>query len=205
MMQRATLERRRRRRRRGRGAGVLAAGLLTLVLAFAAIYYIAFFPEQIEKQVYPLLYTDLITQYAGEYGLDPARVCAVIYCESSFRADAVSSADARGLMQIMPSTGGWIASKLNEEPFDVERLFDPETNIRYGCWYLNYLDNRAGGDLTKATASYHAGPGKVAEWLSDDANSKDGVALDVIPSSVTNAYVQNVRQMYEKYKEIIAS
>ena len=197
--------RKRRSRRRGVRVGALMLGLAILLLVGVGGYYILQFPKNIEKIVYPLHYEDIIERYAQQYELDPARVAAVIYCESSFRATAVSSVGAVGLMQIMPETGRWIAEKLGEEEYRVEDLNVPEINIRYGCWYLNYLDNRFEDNLTNATAAYHAGGGKVNEWLKDARYSEDGDTLSDIPFQQTNAYVKNVHQAYEKYKEIIAS
>ena len=196
---------RRRKRRRGIKAGAVMFALAFLLLGFIGAYYITQFPKAVQKVAYPLHYEDLIEKYAGEYQLDPARVAAVIYCESSFRSAAVSSAGALGLMQIMPETGQWISEKLGEDDYEVENLTVPDTNIRYGCWYLNYLDNRFDGDLTKATAAYHAGGGKVNEWLKDERYSADGDTLTDIPFKQTNAYVKNVSEAYEKYKEIIDS
>ena len=200
----STIVHRRRRTRRRRVWPLLLTVVLTLAMCAAAIYYIGVYPRQIEQAAYPLAYEDFINQYAAQYALDPARVAAVIYCESSFRPDAVSSAGAIGLMQIMPSTGEWIAQKLGES-YDVQKLYDPETNIRYGCWYLNYLGERFDGDLTKVTAAYHAGGGRVDEWLQNEENSPDGRTLQNIPSQVTGAYVKNVSRMLEKYKEIMAA
>ena len=128
-------------------------------------------------------------------------MAAVIYCESSFQPEAVSSAGARGLMQIMPETGAWIAKKLGESDYTDERLFEPVLSIRYGCWYLNYLDGRYDGDLTKATAAYHAGGSRVDEWLANKQYSQDGVTLAYIPYDSTRAYVANVKSAYEHYKE----
>ncbi len=197
----------RRPRRRPRRRSCLARLIMPLCLiALMAVggYYILNFPKDVVN-TYPLKYENIIDQYAREYGLDPARVAAVIYCESSFVADAVSSAGARGLMQIMPETGAWIAQKLDEaDAYTDERLFDPETNIRYGCWYLNYLNGRFDGDITKVTAAYHAGGGSVDKWLKDAENSSDGVTLESIPSEVTGRYVRHVKNAYEKYKELYA-
>lgn len=193
--------RRRRKKRRARKTR-LVLPLLAILLLLAVVYYAFVFPKAVREIAYPLAYVDEIQKYAGEYRLDPARVAAVVYCESSFRPEAVSSAGARGLMQIMPQTGGWIAEKLEEESYYTdEKLFEPELNIRYGCWYLNYLDERYGGDLTKATAAYHAGGTRVDEWLKDNQYSQDGVTLAAIPYNETRAYVANVKAAYEHYKE----
>lgn len=196
----------RRKPRRRRRAPIARVGLplVFLLLIVAAVYYIFFYPRQIEQTVYPLAYRQEIDQYSKQYGLDPARVAAVIYCESSFRPEAVSSAGARGLMQIMPDTGEWIAGKLGEGDYTHEGLFEPERNIRYGCWYLNYLENRFDADIVKVTAAYHAGGGRVDEWLGNEAYSKDGETLSSIPSDATSTYVKRVQAAYAKYKEIYA-
>ena len=91
---------------------------------------------------YPVAYTEEIGKSAAEYRLNPYMVLAVVRSESSFRPDAVSGAGAVGLMQIMPSTGAWIAEEQGDAAaFDGARLTDPATNIDYGCWYLRYLSD----------------------------------------------------------------
>lgn len=176
--------------------------LLVLALACVALYYAFVYPRMIDEATYPLLYTEEISAYASEYGLEPARVAAVIFCESSFRPEAVSSVGARGLMQIMPETGEWIAEKLGEQAtYTHDLLFDPDLNIRYGCWFLNYLQNRFGGDLVKETAAYHAGGTRVSEWLDNEEYSPDGVTLAYIPFDSTRKYVDKVQIVLEKYKE----
>ena len=194
--------RRRARRNRGFGGAALLA-LLTVALIALILYYVGFFPKQAEKITYPLTYEAEIRESAERFALDPARVAAVIYCESSFRADAQSSVGALGLMQIMPDTGAWIAKKMGDEAFTTEKLQDPATNILYGCWYLDYLNGRFDGDFTKVTAAYHAGGGKVDEWLKSEAYSADGTTLSVLPDNATGRYVEKVRAVYEKYKEIM--
>ena len=88
---------------------------------------------------HPMYYTDLIARYAEEYNLRPAFVTAIILNESSFRTDAESNVGARGLMQLMPDTAEWIAGKLDVSGYSFERMYDAESNIRFGTWYLNYL------------------------------------------------------------------
>lgn len=160
--------------------------------------------EAAERAQHPLQFAGLITQYALEKDLDPALVSAVILCESSFNPQAESRLGARGLMQLMEDTAGWIAHKLDEDDasYSFDRLYDPETNIRFGTWYLGYLSRRFGGDATKIVCAYHAGQGNVDAWLKNPEYSSDGVTLDVIPTKDTAAYASRVlraRDVYRKY------
>ncbi|MDL2205763.1 lytic transglycosylase domain-containing protein [Eubacteriales bacterium OttesenSCG-928-N13] len=205
-MSETVMVRNRRRPPRRTGLRWIWLGALVLLLIGISIYFITSFPEDVQKISYPLSYVDEIRAQSEQFQLDPARVAAVIYCESSFRPEVTSSAGARGLMQIMPETGAWIAGKFEDiEDYSDDMLFDPNINIRLGCWYLNYLDNLFDGDLTKATAAYHSGQGNVSKWLQDEQNSTDGVTLMSIPSAATDTYVKRVKQAYEQYKELLTN
>ncbi|MBP3656539.1 MAG: lytic transglycosylase domain-containing protein [Clostridia bacterium] len=160
--------------------------------------------EAAEKAQHPLIYADLIVANSLQQGLDPALVAAVILRESSYNPEAVSYAGARGLMQLMEDTAQWVAHKLDEDDasYSFDNLFDPETNIRYGTWYLGYLSRRFDGDEKKIVCAYHAGQGNVDSWLKNPAYSSDGVTLDVIPTEDTAAYAGRVlkaRSVYQKY------
>ena len=160
--------------------------------------------EAAERAQHPLEYAGFITQYALAQDLDPALVCAVILCESSYNPQAESRLGARGLMQLMEDTAAWVAHKLDEdgESYSFDLLYDPETNIRFGCWYLGYLSRRFDGDATKIVCAYHAGQGNVDAWLKNPDYSSDGVTLDVIPTQDTAAYASRVlraRDVYRKY------
>lgn len=153
-----------------------------------------------EKRAYPLLYEDIIKKYAKEYSLDPYLLAAIIKTESGFREDAVSRVGALGLMQLMPSTAEWISGKVGED-YREDMLTDPDTNIRYGCWYLRFLTDRFGDDLPAVLAAYNAGHNKVSEWLRDDAISPGGT-LGEIPYPEAKQYVERVYHAVEKYKQL---
>ena len=157
--------------------------------------------EAAERASHPLYYEEFIRRASEENGLDPALVSAVILCESSFHPDAVSRLGARGLMQIMEDTAGWIAHRLNEDTsYTFDRMFDPETSIRYGTWYLGYLSRRFGADPKKIICAYHAGQGNVDSWLQNAQNSSDGVTLDKIPTKDTEQYYNRVIDAAEVYR-----
>jgi len=132
--------------------------VLTMAIAAVGIWILFNRHPEITVESYPVEYEDLIRNYASQNGIPPAYPAAVILAESSYRPEVVSHADARGLMQLLPSTGEWIAGKYDED-FSEEALFDPETNIKYGCWYLGFLMDRYDGDIRCASSAYHAGRG----------------------------------------------
>lgn len=150
-------------------------------------------------------YQAFIERYAAEYNLQPAFVTAIIRNESSFRRDAESSVGARGLMQMMPDTAEWIAGKLRVENFSFDSMYDPETNIRFGCWYLNYLAKLFRGDPTLVTAAYHTGQTTVTRWLSDRSMSADGrtIKLDDMMDGPTKTYVGRVTLAYGIYHSLL--
>lgn len=187
--------RRRRKRARRRFAAVVCA-LLVVVIGILVGRHL------LEARPLPLKYEEEIQTYAAQFQLEPAYVAAVIFSETSFNPQAISKDDARGLMQILPSTGEWIAGKF-DETFAVENLFDPATNIRYGCWYLRFLMDRYGEDKKCASAAYHAGQGNVDRWLQDPAFSPDGTTLATISYPATNTYVNRVLANYERYAKIL--
>ena len=189
--------RRRSRKKRTSVFGAVIAVLVAVVLICVLISAIMRI-DNTKVARYPLLYTSEITAAAAGNNIPPAYIAAIIMAESSYDPEAVSSVGARGLMQLMPDTGSWIAGKFDEE-CTPEDLFDPSVSIRYGSWYLGFLMDRYGGDMRCATAAYHAGQGTVDKWLKDPAYSTDGVQLDKIPYDSTNTYVDRVLKYYDYY------
>ena len=193
--------------------GALALALILLIVGSVSITrtYLAHQEERrrleaeaAERAQHPLYYADTITAYADAQELDPALVAAGILCESSYDPKAESRLGARGLMQLMPDTAEWVAHKLGEDGADYsfDNLYDPQTNIRFGTWYLGYLSRRFNGDATKIVCAYHAGQGNVDSWLKNPQYSSDGVTLDVIPTQDTATYASRVlraRDIYRKY------
>ena len=158
--------------------------------------------KAIDEQ-YPLMYTDLILSISGEYNISPALVAAVIRNESSFRPGAESSVGARGLMQLMPDTAEWIAHKLQlDDNYQFDRMYDPGTNIRFGCWYLNYLSSLFNGNPLCVICAYHAGQGEISSWLSNPLYSSDGITLDLnrLPDGPTKQYAGRVTRDYGIYQ-----
>ena len=117
----------------------------------------------------------LVEKMAPGFDLDPKLVLAMISVESAFQTEAISSANARGLMQLIPATAA---------RFGVRDVFDPTDNLRGGMAYLQWLLRRFEGNVTLALAAYNAGEGAVAKY--------GGVP----PYKETRGYVEKIRRLY---------
>lgn len=148
---------------------------------------------------YPKDYSDYVEKYCDLYGVDRNLAYAVIHTESGFDSDAVSNLGACGLMQIMPETFEWLKTK-NKEKADKD-IFDPETNIYYGVYFLSMLMEEF-GDETLTIAAYHAGMGRVNQWLNDSGISPDGKTLKDIPFSDTEHYIKKVERAKKVYETL---
>ncbi|SJZ40079.1 soluble lytic murein transglycosylase [Selenihalanaerobacter shriftii] len=171
-----------------------------IVIAMLIINY-----NSILKIFYPLHYKKAIFTYADEYNLDPYLVAAIIKVESKFNEDAISERGARGLMQIMPSTGEWIAGELGIEDFNPDLLYGPKLNINLGSWYLAHLKKIFSNDLTLVIAAYNGGQGNVNRWLELKQWSGRHRDSDQIPFPETRAYVKKVTKTYQRYRKIYQS
>ena len=129
--------------------------------------------------VYASPYSDLIHKHSVANGLDPNLVTAIMARESAFKPNARSHKDARGLMQVIPSTARLMG-------VDPSRLYEPEQSIIAGTRYLAFLNKRFNGDLTKMIAGYNAGHGAVEKF--------GGIP----PYRETQNYVRLVSSKYQK-------
>ena len=146
-----------------------------------------------------LMYADYVTAASKEFGVEEALIYAVIYCESDFDPEAVSSVGAMGLMQMMPATFEEMQRYLGEK-YDTDALFEAQISIRYGTYYLSRMYERF-GDWEIALAAYNAGPTTVSKWLQNEDYCQDGKLIH-IPYSETDKYVTKVMGMVEKYKDM---
>lgn len=174
--------------------------IVTVIVALvAAAGYIGY--GRLLRYTHPIKYESYVEKYSRQNGLDKYLVYAVIKTESGFDPAALSNVGARGLMQIMKDTFDWVSYRLEDDDTRFLDMYDPESNIRYGCWLLGYLYDEF-GNVETAMAAYHAGRGKVNEWLEDKAYSADGVHLDVIPTSDTSHYVSKIVRAMGIYKRL---
>lgn len=152
--------------------------------------------------VYPRGFSVLVEKYANKRNLPPSLVYALMNAESSFRPQIVSPAHAIGLMQIIPKTGHEIAGDLGVDNFEVQSLYDPSTNVRFGTHYLRKMLDRFNGKVPCAVASYNAGPSVVSKWVSNKGTLPDELFIEEIPYQETNTYVKRVTQYIEIYKAL---
>jgi len=142
---------------------------------------------------YLLPYREPLEAAARAQGLDPAWVYGLIRQESRFTPAARSGVGARGLMQIMPNTGRWIARQRGLGGFRVASLEDPGTNLDFGTWYMRNVLDRLDGSILLASAGYNAGPGRPTRWRASIARTVDGALFaELIPFNETRRYTQNV-------------
>ncbi|NLN66202.1 MAG: lytic transglycosylase domain-containing protein [Clostridiaceae bacterium] len=173
--------------------------ITVILLLFILVSILA---PAIFRNMFPTPHALLVERYAEEHQLQTALVYAVIRTESGFREKVVSPKGAVGLMQITENTGIWIASMLEVQDFSPEDLKVPETNIRFGCWYLSYLMKRFKGNTELALAAYNAGEGTVSGWIDSGAIVWEDLKIKNVPYKETEQYLMRVNRLYFVYKTL---
>jgi len=158
--------------------------------------------EYVLKHLYPQTYSQYVEKYSEEYGLDKNLIYSIIKAESGFDSGAISPRDAKGLMQILDSTGEWAAEKIKIKDFESSKLLEPQTNIRIGCWYIARLLKQYDQNIELALVAYNAGSGNVSKWLKDSNISSNGKTLDRIPFEETKNYVSKIKKYNNMYKKL---
>ena len=200
----------RSRRKSNHGVAILIILAISILLGFVIDYGITF----LQKQYYPIKYSEFVEKYSKEYNVPEAIIYAVIKAESNFKSDAVSHSGAVGLMQLMPTTFQDITTNFLYENLDIGMRYDPETNIKYGVYYLSWIYTNFAHDWETAVAAYNAGVGivfgrtdsetgeYVPGWLENPEYSDDGVTLKKIPFKETKNYVKKISRASEMYEEL---
>jgi soluble lytic murein transglycosylase len=145
---------------------------------------------------------DLILPQALAFGFDGLFLLSVVRQESLFEGFATSFADARGLMQVIPSTGAAIATEIGWPPGYTEvDLHRPLVSVRFGTYYLASERDRFGGDLFAALAAYNAGPGNSLAWKElapDDADR----FLEVVRFAEPRLYIKTIYEVFAIYRQL---
>ena len=178
---------------------LIAAGVLVVV----AICVVAVGIRIVRSTIFPREYRPLVYSSADKYGLDPLLVASMIFVESHYRPDAISSKKAVGLMQIMEGTAVEMAADGGTVDFKLEMLNEPQINLDFGCRYLKQLMERFDGDVVLVLAGYNAGPENVRKWLQKAEEhhiieSRETIARFAFKD--TADYVKDVTRIRRLYK-----
>ncbi|WP_229711369.1 lytic transglycosylase domain-containing protein [Pectinatus frisingensis] len=179
--------------------------MIFLSVVFAGIYegLQTHVIEKVEKKyLYPYPYEITIEKYARQYNIDDSLVAGIVLAESRFIPDAKSHRGAIGLMQIMPETGRWIASNIDDKTYNDNKLYDPETNIHYGVWYLSFLMKEFNRNEILTIAAYNAGHGQIEQWRNTYSWNSSFDDYNKIPFKETRDYVQKVLNNKKSYQKL---
>ena len=141
---------------------------------------------------FPLNHARGVQDAARRNALDPSWLAAEIRAESSWMSHARSAADARGLMQLLPSTGARMANALGMHWSGGETLFDPLSNIAYGAAYLRQMLDRFGGRTYLAIGAYNAGSAPVERWLAQRPQLDPDFWIETVAWKETREYIARV-------------
>jgi soluble lytic murein transglycosylase len=140
---------------------------------------------------YPMPFRDQIDAKLHDLSLDPGWVYALMRQESRFVTGARSSAGARGLMQLMPTTARWVAKKIRLAGFHSKGVGDLDTNLTLGTNYLRLTLNAFDDNMVLASAAYNAGPAHVRQWCGEEP-MEGAIFVETIPFTETRDYVKSV-------------
>lgn len=173
------------------GANVIrAAGVGTLAA-----------PPFIARLRYPVYYQDVVLDAAARRDIDPLLLFALIRHESLFDTYATAAAGEKGLTQVIPPTGEYIAQQLGWPDYQHADLFRPYAGVEFGAYYLEEQLKRFGGNVQAALAGYNAGPGRAAAWLELSGGDPDAF-MTAITIDSTRQYVQRIYSFYSIYRSL---
>lgn len=141
---------------------------------------------------FPLARQDGVVAQAEQAGIEPAWAYGILRSESAWMSDARSSADARGLMQLLPATAARVARRNGLSWGGGDTLYDPSVNIELGTRYLTQLAARYNGAPWLTSAAYNAGPNRVDQWLAARGTLAPDLFIATIPFKETREYVARV-------------
>jgi soluble lytic murein transglycosylase len=146
--------------------------------------------------LYPLAYYSEVATWSQQVQINPLLVLGLIRQESRFNPKIRSSADAVGLMQVIPETADWISKQLKTPKYSMET---PSDNLRFGTWYFDYTHRTYNQNSALAIASYNAGPGAVSSWVKESKTQDMDEFIEAIPYSETRGYVEAVLANHWNY------
>ncbi|MGC1370764.1 MAG: lytic transglycosylase domain-containing protein, partial [Candidatus Sulfotelmatobacter sp.] len=158
-------------------------------------------PRAYWEALFPRPYWNDLKRYAAANGLDPYLVASLIRQESEFNPNAVSHANAVGLMQLLPKTGRNVARQVKLRRFNYGQLYTPAVNLELGTRYFRGMVDKF-GSFEYALAAYNAGSDRVEEWLNDGKYRDPQEFVESIPFTETREYVQAILRNASVYKQL---
>ena len=159
-------------------------------------------PRSIWEVFFPVNFGSILFREAEKQKVDPYLLLALIRQESVFDPQALSVANAHGLMQLVPSTARVVARGMRMRPPSVDRLHDPEVNIPLGTKYFSDLLRRFDGQKDKVLAGYNAGEDRVEVWMNEGGFADSSEFVENIPFTQTRNYVKTIDRNYWFYKRL---
>jgi soluble lytic murein transglycosylase len=181
------------------GEYALAHRLARIFLDFVPVEKMAGIPIQVLKFLYPLPYEAKVRKHVK---IDHFLVYSVMRQESIFDASITSTVGARGLLQIMPATGDFLAKSESIKKYNDDLLYNPYMNIRLGVRYLNDLHAEYEGDYIGVLGNYNAGPAPAARWVANYSSLPWDIRVEEVGYWETRDYVKRVMGNYWTYKEL---
>ena len=182
--------------------------LYLFLLIFAALAAGAAYLYWLDRQPRESVYDPQIASIARAEGVDPFLIRALIWRESRFDPLTHGEADEHGLMQVTPEVGQMWAKANKIEDFKDDDLYDPETNIRAGTWYLNRALKRwsqTDDPVTFALAEYNAGRTNALKWVDPLAPLDHTAFLDRITFPSTKKYVEVIEEKRDQYRAVFSN
>ncbi len=188
-------------------AGQYHRALQTLKRAVPTYYSLGMeaLPRFYWETLFPRPYWSDLTRFSARNRLDPFLVASLIRQESEFNPEAVSRANAMGLMQLLPGTGRITARELRVRRFSTSQLLTPNVNLRLGTTYFRQLLDKFDGRLEYALAAYNAGTDRVEGWLQDGNFRDPAEFVESIPFTETREYVQAILRNASVYRRLYAA
>jgi len=160
-------------------------------------------PREVWTLFYPMRYQEIVSTYAARNGLDPNLVLGVIRQESAFIEAARSRSNARGLMQVIPSTGRMLARQSGLRGYSHRKLFQAGTNIALGTRHFSSLLQKFDGKLELALAGYNAGDQRALRWRLAYGDADLAALVELIPFAETRQYVRLVLTNSAHYRDLL--
>jgi len=159
-------------------------------------------PRKYWEALFPKPYWSDLKRSSAANGLDPYLVASLIRQESEFNPNAVSRANAVGLMQLLPKTGKAVARQVKLKRYNASQLYTPAVNMQLGTRYFRGMVDRFGGSFEYALAAYNAGSDRVEDWLSQGKYRDPQEFVESIPFTETREYVQAILRNASVYKQL---